>query len=190
MKFAEKYTLVPATKKTTATEVPQPPRETNLKQYGDAALALSTNLRDKTIPPAVALENNSFLHDNYMEALDKVMKDRNQIVDKLDSIARLIALNTPPGGETALGIRGVRPERETVEQQLTLPPFEERSVKKPKTPSGYPRQQRRAVAKATQLDRSPQEKKGYLKQNPTKLSPYLLRKSGVRTWNKKRDGRF
>ena len=110
MKFANKYKLVAASdQRAPPPAAPLLPQETGLRNYERAASALADNIRDRSIPSDVALENHAFLRDNYMEALNRVMSDRNQIVDRLDSIARLISLNAPAGGVPAplAGIRDV-----------------------------------------------------------------------------------
>ena len=81
------------------------------------------------------MENHAFLRDNYMEALNRVMSDRNQIVDRLDSIARLISLNAPAGGVPAplAGIRDAREVADSVQCKRTPPRFEERGERIPGT---------------------------------------------------------
>ena len=122
MKFANKYKLVSASDQRAPPAVPLLPQETGLRNYERAASALADNIRDRSIPSDVALENHAFLRDNYMEALNRVMSDRNQIVDRLDSIARLISLNAPAGGVPAplAGIRDVREPEEPVKHERTL----------------------------------------------------------------------
>ena len=122
MKFANKYKLVATSdQRTQSTHTPLLPEETGLRNYERAASALAGNIRNRSIPSNVALENDAFLRDNYMEALNRVMTDRNQIVDRLDSIARLISLNSPVGGIPAplAGIRDAREPEEPVRHEPT-----------------------------------------------------------------------
>ena len=201
MKFANKYKLVSATDQQTALPVPLPPQETARRNYERAATALVDNIHDRSLPSDVALENHAFLRDNYMESLNRIMKDRNQIVDRLDAIARLISLNVPAGNVPAplAGIRGAWEMEEPVQRERTPPPFEEHAEKIPeaprrKLPVAPPRRlelertpatgRRRPTTKTTP-DAGP-TRGAYLRQDRTKLSPLVLRRAGIKGWATKK----
>ena len=68
MKFANKYKLVAASdQRAPPPHAPLLPEETGLRNYERAASALADNIRDRSIPSNVALENDAFLRDNYMD---------------------------------------------------------------------------------------------------------------------------
>ena len=197
MKFANKYKLIAASdQRAQSQHAPLLPEETGLRNYERAASALAGNIRDRSIPPNVALENDAFLRDKYMEALNRVMSDRNQIVDRLDSIARLISLNSPAGGIPAplAGIRDVRDPEEPVKHEPTPPPFEERAERTPRQrrrqlPAAPPRRlgfdETPATGRRHPKTKTPpgaEPTRDYLKQDKTKLSPLVLRRAGIKGW--------